>query len=108
MSEHVFTDDNFKKEVLESKEPVLVDLYADWCGPCKILSPLIAELAKAYHDKGIKIGKMNVDESSATASKYHVMSIPTLLFFKGGKVVDQMIGVQTKENLKKKIEEVIG
>lgn len=108
MSEHVFTDDNFEKEVLESKKPVLVDLYADWCGPCKILSPLIEELAKEYKGKGIKIGKLNVDGSPDTATKYHVMSIPTLLFFKDGEVVEQMVGVQSKEDLKKKIEEVIG
>ncbi len=108
MSEHVFTDENFEKEVLQSKEPVLVDLYANWCGPCKILSPLIEELAKEYKGKGIKIGKLNVDESGQTASRYHVMSIPTLLFFKNGEVAEQMVGVQTKEVLKKKIEEIVG
>ena len=107
MSERIFTDDNFPKEVLESKEPVLVDLYANWCGPCKILSPLIEELAKEYKGKGIKIGKLNVDENPNTATQYHVMSIPTLLFFKNGEVVEQMVGVQTKEVLKKKIEEVM-
>ena len=108
MSEHIFTDQNFQKDVLESTTPVLVDLYADWCGPCKILSPLIEELAKEYKGKGVKIGKLNVDEGPETASKFHVMSIPTLLFFKNGEVVEQMVGMQTKDVLKKKIEEIIG
>lgn len=108
MSEHIFTDQNFQKEVLESKEPVLMDVWAPWCGPCKMLAPIIEELAKEYKRKGIKIGKLNVDENSGTANTYHVMSIPTLLFFKYGKIVDQVVGAQTKEDLKKKIDEVIG
>ena len=108
MSEHIFTDQNFSKEVLESTTPVLVDLWAPWCGPCRMLSPLVEELAKEYADKGIVIGKLNVDENPDTATKYHVMSIPTLLFFKDGEVVEQMVGMQTKEALKKKIEEIIG
>lgn len=108
MSEHIFTDQNFKQEVLESKEPALVDLWAPWCGPCRMLSPLVEELAKEYEGKGMKIGKLNVDENPETASRYHVMSIPTLLFFKDGEVVEQMVGVQSKEDLKKKIDEVIG
>lgn len=108
MSEQIFTDDAFQKEVLESKTPVLVDYWAPWCGPCRMLSPLVEELAKEYAGKGITIGKLNVDENPNTATQYHVMSIPTLLFFKGGKVVDQMVGVQSREDLKKKIEEVIG
>ena len=107
MSEHLFTDENFQKEVLESKTPVLVDLWAPWCGPCRMLSPLVEELAKEYAGKGIAIGKLNVDENPTTATKYHVMSIPTLLFFKDGEVVEQLVGVQTKEALKSKIEELM-
>lgn len=108
MSEHIFTDQNFTKEVLESTTLVLVDLWAPWCGPCRMLGPIVEELAKEYAGKGITIGKLNVDENPETATKYHVMSIPTLLFFKDGAVEEQMVGVQTKEVLKKKIEELMG
>ncbi len=107
MSEAIFTDQNFDKEVLESSTPVMVDFWAEWCGPCKLLSPTVEQLATELQGKGIKIGKMNVDENGETAAKYSVMSIPTLLFFKGGEVIDQLIGVQSKDELKKKISEII-
>lgn len=100
------TDNNFKKEVLESDLPVLVDYWASWCGPCKMISPLIEDLAKEYAGK-IKIGKLNVDESPKTATLYGIMSIPTLILFKDGKVVDQVVGALNKAELKKKIEENI-
>ena len=100
----ILSDTTFQKEVLESKEPVLVDFWAPWCGPCKILGPIVEELAKEYAGKAVKIAKMNVDDHSITPSKYGVMSIPTLIFFKNGKPLDQLIGVQRKEDLKKKIE----
>lgn len=106
MAEHIFTDGNFQKDVLQSKLPVLVDVWAEWCGPCKVIGPLIDELAKEYKGK-MKIGKLNVDEHGATASKFGVMSIPTLLFFKDGELVDRLVGVQTKADLKKKIEDVM-
>jgi thioredoxin 1 len=99
-----FTDDNFKKEVLESRLPVLIDFWATWCVPCKKIAPLVEELAKEYAGK-IKIGKVNVEESPKVASRYGVMSIPTLIFFKHGKVMDQVAGVPSKGDLKKKIEE---
>ena len=104
MSLHHFTDINFKKEVLESRLPVLVDFWATWCGPCKAIAPLIEELAKEYAAK-IKIGKLNVEESPKVATKYGVMSIPTLIFFKDGKIMDQVAGALNKSDLKKKIEE---
>ncbi len=104
MSTCNFTEQSFKSEVLESKLPVLVDFWANWCGPCKMISPIIDELAKEYSGK-IKIGKVDVDSNSSIASQYGVMSIPTLIFFKGGKVMAQVSGVQNKASLKKKIEE---
>jgi len=107
MNLHHFTDSNFKKEVLESKEPVLVDFWATWCGPCKMIAPIIDELAKEYTQK-LKVGKVDVDNNSQVASNYGIMSIPTLMFFKDGKVTDQVVGALTKADLKKKIEEVIG
>ncbi len=100
----ILTDATFQKEVLESKEPVLVDFWAPWCGPCKMLGPIVEELSAEFSGKPVKIAKMNVDDESITPSKYGVMSIPTLIFFKNGKPIDQLIGVQKKEDLKKKIE----
>ena len=97
------TDTNFKKEVLESKLPVLVDFWASWCSPCKMIAPIIEELAKEYVHK-IKIGKLDVDTSPKTATAYGIMSIPTLVFFNNGKIMEQVAGVLNKTDLKKKIE----
>ncbi len=98
-----FTDANFQKEALESDIPVLVDFYADWCGPCKMVAPIVSELAEEY--AGIfKIGKLNVDESSETASKYRVMSIPTLIIFKNGTAVETIVGAVPKKALVDKLE----
>jgi len=99
-----FTDDNFKKEVLGSEIPVLVDYWAPWCGPCKMIGPVVEELAKEFEGK-VKIGKINVDDNPKTATQYGIMSIPTLMFFKNGKVSDQITGALNKQALKKKIEE---
>ncbi|MBT5016944.1 thioredoxin [Candidatus Peregrinibacteria bacterium] len=101
-----FTDDNFEEEVLKSDIPVLVDFYADWCGPCKMLAPVLEELAGEYEGK-VKIGKVNVDEAGATAGKYGVMSIPTIIFVKGGEVVDQAVGFVPKEELAKKLDALV-
>jgi len=98
------TDNNFKEEVLESDLPVLVDFWAPWCGPCKMLSPLVEESAKEF-DKKIKVAKVNVDESPQAATKCGVMSIPTLIFFKKGKIMNQVVGALSKQELKKKIQE---
>ncbi|MFH0935302.1 MAG: thioredoxin [Candidatus Omnitrophota bacterium] len=99
-----FTDNNFKKEVLESELPVLVDFWAEWCGPCKMIAPVIEELAREYAGK-FKIGKIDVDQNPRSATAYAVMSIPTIIFFKKGKVMEQVVGVLNKAGLKKKIEE---
>ncbi|MDD4979644.1 MAG: thioredoxin [Candidatus Omnitrophica bacterium] len=98
------TDTNFKKEVLEADLTVLVDFWATWCGPCKMIAPFIEELAKEYGHR-IKIGKINIDENPKTPTHYGVMSIPTLMFFKQGRVMDQAVGALSKAELKKRIEE---
>lgn len=103
---HIVTDQNFDSEVLKSKLPVLVDFFAEWCGPCKMLAPLIDELAGEYDGKA-KIVKLNVDESMESAQKYGVMSIPTLIFFKGGKEVDRVVGVLPKDSLAEKIDSLL-
>lgn len=90
-----FTEENFKNEVLSSSVPVLVDFWAVWCGPCKMLTSTIEELAKEFDGKA-KIGKVNVDENQSLAAEYGVMSIPTVLIVKDGNIVEQFIGVQSK------------
>lgn len=97
---------NFKKEVLDSKEPVMVDFFAGWCGPCKMMSPIVNELSKEM-EKEIKIFKVSIEEDEGLASDYSVMSIPTFLFFKNGKVVDQASGAMTKDALAKIIKKAI-
>ena len=104
MSTQHFTDHNFKKEVLESDLPVLVDFWAAWCGPCKMIAPLIDEVAKEYAGK-MKIGKLDVDSNPKIATEYGVMSIPTIIFFKKGKIMNQLVGAASKLALKRKIEE---
>jgi thioredoxin 1 len=95
----VFTDQNFQQEVLNSQKPVLVDFWAPWCGPCQMMGPIIEELAEELEGK-VVVGKLNVDENPQMAQKYGIMSIPTLLVFKNGQVVEQFVGVQPKEVLK--------
>jgi len=88
---------NFVDEVLNSKVPVLVDFWAEWCGPCRMLSPVIEELAKQYDGQKIKIYKLNVDENPKIAAKYGIMAIPTVIIFKDGKPVEQITGVRNKK-----------
>lgn len=107
MADLTFTDKNFKDEVLDSKIPVLVDFWAEWCMPCRIVSPIVEELAKEYGQK-LKVGKLNVDQNGHTAEGYGVMSIPSLLIFKEGKVVKTMIGAQSKDNFKREIDSILG
>ncbi len=106
MADLTLTDQNFQAEVLDSKTPVLVDFWAEWCAPCRIVSPIVEELGKEYGDK-LKVGKLNVDENQIS-NKYGIMSIPSLLVFKNGQVVKTMIGAQSKDSFKKEIDQVLG
>lgn len=104
--EYRFTEENFDKEVLGSDTPVLVDFYADWCGPCKMMMPVVEKMAEAYDGK-IKIGKLNVDENNAIAGKYGVMSIPSFMVFKNGEVVNSSTGAMSQAALAKMLDEAL-
>ncbi|MFT5430494.1 MAG: thioredoxin 1 [Myxococcota bacterium] len=101
-----FTDQNFETEVINSDIPVLVDFWAVWCGPCRAVAPIIDELAETYDGK-VKIGKVNVDENRGTATAHKISSIPTLLVFKGGKVVQQIVGARPKRDFESALDAVI-
>jgi thioredoxin 1 len=98
-----FTDSNFKTEVLDSTQLSVIDFWAEWCGPCRAIGPVIEELAKDYEGK-VKIGKVNVDHNPQISMDYGITSIPAILFVKGGVVVDKLVGAQPKANFVKKIE----
>ena len=101
---HEFTDANFKTEVLESDKLTVIDFWADWCGPCRAIGPVIEELAKDYAGT-VNIGKVNVDHNPEISMNYGITSIPAILFIKGGEVVDKLVGAQPKGNFVKKIDQ---
>jgi thioredoxin 1 len=101
-----FTDENFEAEVLKSDKPVLVDFWAEWCGPCRMIAPTVEALAAEYAGR-VKVGKMNVDESPETPPRYQIRGIPTLLVFKNGQVADQYVGVTSKETVAKMLERAL-
>jgi len=106
MAENVLdlTDGNFQSEVIDSSQPVLVDFWAPWCGPCRMIAPVVEELATDFAGK-VKVGKINIDDSPQTAETYGVSSIPTLMVFKGGEVVERFVGVQPKGRLEAALNE---
>ena len=101
---HVFTDANFKTNVLESDKLSVIDFWAEWCGPCRAIGPVIEELSKEYDGK-VNVGKVNVDHNPEISMNYGITSIPAILFVKGGQVVDKLVGAQPKANFVKKIEQ---
>ena len=100
------SDAEFESSVLQGDKPALIDFWAEWCQPCKMLAPTVEEIAGEYSDK-VLVGKLNVDDNPATATKYGIRGIPTLLLFKGGQVVQQLVGVKSKAEIKKVIDENI-
>lgn len=98
MAEIVLTNENFETEVLQSEKPVLVDFWASWCGPCRMLAPFVEEIAEEYADTAV-VGKINVDEQPELAVRYGVMSIPTVMVFRGGEVTDTLVGYRPKADL---------
>jgi thioredoxin 1 len=106
MSEIILDDSNFESEVLKSDKPVLVDFFATWCGPCRMQGPIVEEVANEIGDKA-KVGKMDVDGNPQTSQKFEVMSIPTIIIFKGGQAVKTLVGLQDKQSLIDEINKVI-
>ncbi|MCD7864233.1 MAG: thioredoxin [Lachnospiraceae bacterium] len=102
----IWNEQNFEAEVLKSEVPVLVDFYADWCGPCKMMAPIVSELAEEYEGK-VKIGKVNVDESRDLAGQYQIRNIPSFLIFKDGQAVEKYVGSMKKAELEEKLTAVL-
>src|SRR5580698_10765592 len=101
------TDATFDKDVLQSEQPVLVDFWAVWCGPCRAIAPIVDELATTYAGK-LKVAKVNVDQNGATPSRYGIRGIPALLFFKDGKIADQVVGYVAQDVIEEKVKKLIG
>lgn len=103
---HTFTDANFQTEVIESSKVTVIDLWAEWCGPCRLMTPIVEELSKEYEGR-VVIGKLNVDENTEVPTNYNVRGIPTFLIFKNGELKDKVVGAQTKKFLQDKIDALI-
>lgn len=108
-SEHVLTvtDDNFSEEIEQSGDLTMVDFWATWCGPCRIIAPVVEQLADEYAGKGLKVGKLDVDQNPSTAARFGVRSIPTVLFFRNGEVVDRLVGAMPKPYFDEKIDNLL-
>lgn len=104
--EKKFTSENFDTEVLQADKPVIVDFFADWCGPCRMMGPVIEAIAEEYRDQAI-VGKLNVDDNSDIAIRYGVMSIPTVIIFKNGEAAVKTVGLQSREEMEKLVEEAL-
>lgn len=101
-----FTDGNFQQEVLQNDKVTLIDLWAEWCGPCRLMSPVVEELADKYKDR-VVVGKLNVDDNPETPMQYNVRGIPTFLLFKNGELKEKIVGAQSKTTLERKIEDLL-
>ncbi len=106
MAEVIITEENFEQEVLKSESPVLVDFWAPWCGPCKMLLPIVEELAKEYDGK-VKVAKVNTDENMSLSSQFQITSIPCLIIFKNGKPVNKLVGFRPKDAIKQELDNVL-
>lgn len=101
------TNDNFEAEIVESGSPALVDFHAQWCGPCKTIAPMIDELAGEYAGQGLKVGKVDIDDAQELAVRFGITSVPTLMFFKGGEKVDQLMGAHGRDVVEQKIKAIV-
>jgi len=106
MAEIILNESNWEEEVIKSNIPVIIDFWAAWCAPCLIISPVVEEISNEYGDK-IKVGKLNVDENPSIAGRYSIMGIPTILFFKDGNIVDQVVGAVPKRILEEKVKKIL-
>ena len=101
------TDANFQSEIIDSGAPALLDFYATWCGPCKTLAPIVDQLATEYADQGLKVGKVDIEDAKEVAAQFGITGVPTLIFFKDGQKVDQLMGAQPKATIESKLKELV-